>query len=366
MLVISIVPRLFPAIDGVGDYALQLAQQLRKDFDIETHFIVGDPNWSSSTEIDGFPINKIAIRSAATLSSLLLNCCQGSTKILLHYVGHGYAEKGGCPIWLVRSLEDWKTKVVNAQLVTMFHELYAFNPPWRRNFWSFPLQQNLTTRLSRLSDRCLTNRQNNIKVLYKFSQGKHTQIPNLPVFSNIGEPDKVPSLVERQRRLVVFGQEKSRLRVYRESLGELSKACQILGIEEVWDIGPSINLSLASVGEVPIVRMGERPAPEISNMMLKSIAGFLNYDPNLLAKSGIFAAYCSHGLVPISYRAGSRSLDGIKARENYWVPDDQSLAKKPVEELQAIADNAYTWYQNHKLSLQANTFAIYLADNLQR
>ncbi len=43
--VYSIVPRLPPAIDDVGDYALNLARQLRKDFNVPTHFIVGNPTW---------------------------------------------------------------------------------------------------------------------------------------------------------------------------------------------------------------------------------------------------------------------------------------------------------------------------------
>jgi hypothetical protein len=37
----QIVPRLHPRIDGVGDYALSLARQLRHDYGIDTHFIIG-------------------------------------------------------------------------------------------------------------------------------------------------------------------------------------------------------------------------------------------------------------------------------------------------------------------------------------
>jgi len=45
MNIIQIVPRLPPVIDGVGDYALNLARQLPKDFNIQTHFIVGSSTW---------------------------------------------------------------------------------------------------------------------------------------------------------------------------------------------------------------------------------------------------------------------------------------------------------------------------------
>lgn len=47
--IIQIVPQLPPAINGLGDYALNLARQLRQDFAIETHFVVGDHSWTGAT-----------------------------------------------------------------------------------------------------------------------------------------------------------------------------------------------------------------------------------------------------------------------------------------------------------------------------
>jgi hypothetical protein len=38
MEIIQVVPMLPPAIDGLGDYALNLARQLRREFNQETHF----------------------------------------------------------------------------------------------------------------------------------------------------------------------------------------------------------------------------------------------------------------------------------------------------------------------------------------
>lgn len=69
--VTSIVPRLPPAIDGVGDYALNLARQLRKDFNIQTHFIVGDTTSTSSAEIEGFSVSQVSDRSPDALVNLL-------------------------------------------------------------------------------------------------------------------------------------------------------------------------------------------------------------------------------------------------------------------------------------------------------
>ena len=53
MIIIQIVPRLPPSVDGLGDYALSLAFQMRQDFGIETHFIVGDQKWVGDAHIEG-------------------------------------------------------------------------------------------------------------------------------------------------------------------------------------------------------------------------------------------------------------------------------------------------------------------------
>ena len=356
MRVTCIITRLPPAIDGVGDYALHLARRLRKDFDIETHFVVGDPRWSGATQIEGFAIAPISEYSANALLSVLSS--EPPTPVLLHYVGYGYAKRG-CPVWLVDGLQRWHATAVHPSLVTMFHEVYAYGrPPWTSSFWLSPLQRTLAARLACLSDRCLTSRQGYAKQLYELSLGKHTQIPTLPVFSNLGEPTQVPPLAERQRRIVVFGSPSNRLRVYQESFAQLALTCQILRIEEIWDVGPSTSLPLSTVNSVPVVEIGQRSASEISDILLNSLAGFFDYHPDYLAKSGMFAAYCAHGLLPVSPRYSTLPLDGLIGGNHYWMPDDQ----EPVE-LQAIANNAYAWYQTHNLSVHATTFANLLGNN---
>lgn len=357
------MPRLPPAVDGVGDYAFNLASQLRQDFAIETHFIVGDPAWVGATQIEGFPITQVTRRSAATLLSLLTLLALPRTIVLLHYVNYGYAKRG-CPFWLVDGLERWLGLGVNRVLVTMFHEIYASGPPWASSFWLSPVQRNLAVRLAYLSDRCLTSRQGYAKILDELSRGKHATVTTLPVFSNIGEPEQVPPLAKRDRRLVVFGGRNNRLRVYQESLAALELACCLLGIEEIWDIGPPTGITLSSVSGVPIVERGQMPNTEISSILLNSLAGFFDYPTDFLAKSTIFAAYCAHGLLPVSARCRVSAVDGIEAGKNYWVPDDQTTSLRDLVEVQAIADRAFAWYHTHNLSVQAKTFAAHLADNV--
>jgi hypothetical protein len=69
--IIQIVPQLPPSINGLEDYALNLARQLRKDYEIETHFVIGDRTWTGAVEIEGFPVSQISDRSFDALLTLL-------------------------------------------------------------------------------------------------------------------------------------------------------------------------------------------------------------------------------------------------------------------------------------------------------
>jgi hypothetical protein len=226
------------------------------------------------------------------------------------------------------------------------------------------MQRNLASRLAVLSNRCLTSTQAYAKLLNELSLGKHTEIPTLPVFSNIGEPQQVLPLTKRDRRIVVFGSPSNRQRVYQESLAQLELTCQLLGISEIWDIGPSTSLTLSTINGIPVVELGQRSAAEISGILSNSLVGFFDYPcdyrvkSTYLTKSTIFAAYCAHGLLPISARY-NMPIDGIEVGKQYWIPEGQTTS---LQGLQAIADRAHAWYQTHNLSVQAKTFAALISE----
>jgi hypothetical protein len=351
--VTSIVPRLPPAINGVGDYALNLARQLRQDFNIQTHFVVGSTNWNGAAEIDGFPVSQVSDRSPDALLTLLSSNC--SSPILLHYVGYGYAKRG-CPVWLVDGLQRWKILYPKRSLVTMFHEIAASGPIWTSSFWLSSLQKSLAARLAQMSDRCITSKQSYGEVLYQLNRTQKTEITCLPVFSNIGEPEYLPTLPERSQRLVVFGSRNARLQVYNQCLKALEETCQNLKIKEILDIGVPTGLELSEIMEIPIIERGVDEAEEISKILQDSIAGFLNFPPPAyLAKSTIFAAYCAHRLIPCMVISSKVPIDGLEKGKNYWAADDPSNELR-LKQGQDIADNAYTWYQTHSLPVQAKIF----------
>ncbi len=353
--IICIVPRLPPAIDGLGDYGLNLARQLRQDFGLVTDFLVADPNWASEDFVEGFAVKQVAVRADAALLALLPNQTQSKTTVLLHYVGYGYARRG-CPVWLVEGLERWRKATDNRYLVTMFHEIYAFGWFWTSQFWTSPLQRNLAARLIRLSDRCLTSKQGYAEIIGKFSQGKHVLVPALPVFSNMGEPEHLALLKDRPRRLVVFGGRGPRTLVYQRSRLTLLQTCCKLEIQEIIDIGPSLDFEIETVNGISVECLGVKSAEEISSLLSNSVAGFFNYHTEFLAKSTIFAAYCAHKLLPVGVFYQGQDMDGLEAGKHYWLGDQhQSIINLSAGQI--IADNAYGWYQTHKLSVQARTFA---------
>lgn len=349
----AIVPRLPPAVDGLGDYGLSLAQQFQQTFGWSTHLLVGDPLWSGPREVGGCPVQQVKERSASALLEQLQT--SNANLVLLHYVGYGYARRG-CPFWLVKGLETWRRSNPQHQLVTMFHEVHCSGEPiWSSAFWTSPLQKQLARRLSCLSDRCLTSRQGYAQMIRQLSGDQHQHIPTLPVFSNVGEPSHLPPLSERSRRVVIFGGSGWRSRVYQTALEHLEQICIQLEISDIVDIGPPLNLPLPAVGKLAIRSLGILPASEISAYLTDAVVGFFNYPIAYLEKSTMFAAYCAHRLLPVGTTWELPAPEGLKPGEHFWLADQGQSIDLPTA--QTIADRAYQWYQTHNLSNQTRHFA---------
>ncbi|HEX6902206.1 MAG TPA: glycosyltransferase family 1 protein [Thermoanaerobaculia bacterium] len=314
MRIVQVVPRLPPPFEGVGTYASALAGTLAER-GIETRFVTGD--------------------GKRTPEALLENL-QGCETALLHYAGYGYQSRG-CPLWLVRGLERWRTP--GRRLVTFFHEVWATGPPWRSSFWLFPAQRRLAARLARLSAALGTSLEIYGELLRHWRDGREMAV--MPVFSTVGEPVDPPPLAERARRIVVFGGAGVRRRTWGRHLPDLSKAVRDLGAEAVCDVGPPVETPAAVAG-VPVRGLGVLPPEEVSALLLGSAAGFLAYPPAFLPKSTIFAAYCAHGVLPVC------AWDGAPLDALCWTGSGDP---------QAVASAARMWYAGHSLERQAERFA---------
>lgn len=356
---IQVVPRLPPSVDGVGDYALNLALQLRKDCGIETHFVVGDDTWSGPGRLEEFTISKVADRSRDSLLRLLPRAGGSAVPILLHYVGYGY-EKRGCPRWLVEGLRRWVGEDGGGVLLTMFHEVYARGPVWSSSFWLSPAQRKLAAALARISRASFTSRSAYAEIIRRMSRKPGASVSVLPVFSNVGEPELLPPpLAERRRRLVVFGGRGQRQRVFGKSLRALERVCRAMEIGEVFDIGQHVGHDVVRLGEATVTSTGRLAADEISRLLADAVAGFFHYPTDYLSKSTIFAAYCAHRMIPVVDAEVEKQADELKDGLHFWTAsrggDDWDLAQG-----QEVADRAYHWYQGHALPRQAQTFADFI------
>jgi hypothetical protein len=354
--VISIVPRLPPNIDGVGDYALNLARQLYKNSSIQTKFIVGDPLWSGLSEIDGFPVSKIQERTTAALLDVLEEDC--SIPILLHYVGYGYATRG-CPSWLVQGINQRRTSYPKQRIVTMFHEVYGSGPPWTSTFWLLPLQKNLVSRLLAISDKVITSNDYYTDLLTQIDISKSNNIIAMPVFSSIGEPKVILPLSQRSKRLVVFGHRNGRSQVYEKCIVAVKTICEQLNIREIYDIGVPTGLNLHGIfPNLSVIENGITESEKISQVLQDSVVGFLNFPlPKYLAKSTIFSTYCAHGVLPCMVSSADVPIDGIASDQHYWSYDKNKNNQLTLELAQEIANNAHEHYEMHNLSTQGLVFA---------
>lgn len=348
----AIISRLPPDINGVGDYAVALARQLRRDHNIETEFIVCDKNWKGTDQIDNFPVKQLKTQSADSLFSVLSN----RNLVLLHYVNYAYAKRG-CPFWLNDGLKQWKRTFTQHRLVTFFHELYAFGPLWTSSFWLSPIQRRLAAELARMSDLTITSMS---KYANKLSSWGVDVYANMPVFSNVGEPSKLIPISNRVRRMVIFGGKGNRLRVYKENIDNLYAACRQLSVKEIYDIGPHLDIAIPQLDDVRVIAVGPKPAQHVSSILLDSMFGVIDYFPGYMAKSGIFAAYCAHGVVPVCLRHNPSEADGINQGEHYLIIE-KPLQGFTVENLQVVSDTVYNWYGEHNIKAQAIVFASALA-----
>lgn len=375
--VITIVPRLSPAIDGVGDYSLHLAQALRSQHHINTHFIVCDPNWHGASHLNGFAVHQLPQRSSLTLIQSLEKLHLPNAPILLQFSGYGYA-KWACPLWLVDGLEHWKDKHPQSPLLIMFHELYnSLGLPWEHNFWTYFPQLNIAQRLARLCDHCIANTEQYGRRLTQLSCNKHPNPQCLPVISNVGEPRSILPLSDRVRRMVVFGQKGTRARAYQAGYDRLAQACRLLKITEIWDLGDPGEQAWTTIDDIPVRYQGHCSAEAISDILSRSFAAFIHYDSCRLGKSGVFAAYAAHGLVPVVQDSGEQgrnwaigrsdtagvSIDGLVPGQHYWKPSlPDASGSRHLAMLQSIATQAHDWYQEHCLSVQAEMFYQQLCD----
>ncbi|MDL9999329.1 hypothetical protein QTI24_11990 [Variovorax sp. J22P240] len=267
--------------------------------------------------------------------------------LLVHFSGYGFQARG-VPAWLVRRLRQMRPRF--NQVGVVFHELFASGPPWSSAFWLSGAQKRIARELVALADFWVTNREESARWLSRYAGPVPHKV--LPVFSNVGELDTVDG--RRQDTLVVFGSAEVRSKVYAWANGQVfdyAKRSQL----QIHDIGPTIgDVSLqARLSEEGVAVRGKLSADEVSAALAAARLGAVAYPVEFVAKSGVFAAYCAHGVCPILLSSSYATHDGLVANEHFLAGFNALAGDSRAR---VVGSNARAWYEPHRVSAAQAAF----------
>lgn len=325
--ILQIVPRLPGAIDGVTDYALNLSEALARDHGLTSVFLTGD-------ELDA--------GAAET--------CVGA---ILHYVSYGY-QKRGVPFRLVDLVRALRRNS-SARWIVTFHEIFASGPPWKSAFWLHPWQVRIAHKLIDLADVCFVS--NPVVASKVRAHAPNKPLRMAPVMSNLGAPAQLDFASTCPHRWTICGGTESILR----SLDSF----QQLGTRIPADFAPQhldviggrdadeVRAVIETLSRTMTVRYHPQvSATEASALLAECTFAWLDYFgrgkvwPGMILKSGVFAAYSAHGVLPVlSHDEPPLEIDGDP------LPGPWSLARFPeLGRLREARQQLFRWYHAHAAS----------------
>lgn len=343
--ILQVVPDYPPAISGVGDYASLVAKGLGGRCGMQV--INCSPNAETFTPREHITAERRAQSLAQAIKAeLLLEERRRATLLLIQYSGYGYAKRG-CPRWLCDSIRETRSSFPDLRIATMFHELFAFGPPWRSSFWTHHCQRNAVRKLAQLSDVILTSNSKYGTFLRSVGDTARDVIV-LPTCSNVGEPKCAIPFAERRNRMVVFGKGPTKARLYLRYASLMARVVTALNISEILDVGePTADLP-EKIGTIPTAATGVIGPQDVSKLLSTAKYGALFYRADLLGKSGVLASYAAHAVVPIQFGPPRGTHDGLLDGRNYATPRFV-LEQRDTTNLAAISTQAKAWYESHNL-----------------
>jgi hypothetical protein len=128
----------------------------------------------------------------------------------------------------------------------------------------------------------------------------------------------------------------------------LKPALEKLSVAEVLEIGDRCSPPPQSIGKVRWQQCGNLSGEKVSELFLQSRFGLLYYPRSLLSKSGVFAAYASHRMVPVLLPRPGSSVEEMQPQTHYL--DTSGTWSLDGTSLQGIADASWRWYVNNRSS----------------
>jgi hypothetical protein len=178
------------------------------------------------------------------------------------------------------------------------------------------------------------------------------------VFSNVGEPGRGLHPFERAATAVVFGLAGVEERLFGIYRSQLERIVTAFGIESVLDVGPRLSSPPRTLAGVPVISKGALPAAAVSKLLQQARFAFIAYPVDVIGKSGVFAAYAAHGVVPIVLSDADRltSLDGLRPNRHF-IDGLQFNSGAETCDLVSIQGELFDWYASHALPAQADCLA---------
>ncbi len=331
---LHLLPRVPPAICGVGDQTTYLAETLLAEHGIESEFLVAGHELGSPQEL--WP--KLEAQS------------NRADAVTIQYSCYGF-QKRGIPFHLIRAVKRLRQSQPNLPVLTMFHELAASGPITSSAFWLGRIQRSLVARLARLSTAVRTNRVAYQKELESLAPAHAGNIVSMPIFSNFGETANPLQIDQRNRTLLLFqppAYDRLQPSAFWKSWEQLRNHLQpaetiIAGRAKALPEGPNIR----PVGVVS--------AAEAAQLLAKSAWGLVDYYSGYIGKSSLFAGFAGHGIATFTPADICGADEGLFAGRHYTITD--STAPLPnAAELQARATTLHQWYQPHSQKATAESY----------
>jgi hypothetical protein len=125
-----------------------------------------------------------------------------------------------------------------------------------------------------------------------------------------------------------------------------------LGIETIFDVGPRLSPVPRTLAGASVISKGVLPQDAVSELLQLAKFGFVVYPLDFIGKSGVFAAYAAHGVVPIVFSEKQGAFDRLQPARHFL--DGLRLGTLAgAEHLASIQGKLFTWYTSHSLKVQA-------------
>ena len=329
---LHIVPRLPPAIDGVGDFAVSLGMKLEEKLNLRSLFLSAD-------ELPEKSKDALAERLAA------LNC----DRILLHYSGYGYHPRG-VPAWLVDGMQSI-SESRDLPISVFFHELWVSSVPWKTPFYFALAQRHLVRRLLTLASASYTSAPRMKRLLERF--GKSAALAPIP--SSIPSIPAGRTSNSNQLTALIFGQEHTRVRSVKAHsvlLRSLANSGRLSGLRLIGKgahPGSADHASAVSCINPRLVATAADTSPEETGREFAHADIFLSFYPlDFLTKSStVMAAFACGCPVILPLQNGTEEFSPRPPVVLCGGAKAEIARSLTPENLRQTSREALRWYEQH-------------------